>query len=107
MNAHNYHPSCGCYSCGHAEEARESDEELANSYKDDLRKLPRLLEEVVLSDEDNARAAAALAGDDAIEFARIWREARDWYVDEIVEAKAEEVGLGLAEAAERMLRVFS
>ena len=107
MSAHNYHSGCGCYSCCRIEEAHERDEELADQYKDDLRKLPRLLEEVVLSDEDNARAAAALAGDDAIEFARIWREARDWYVDDIVEAKAEEVGLGLAEAAERMLRVFS
>ena len=104
---HPYSHHCGCAKCCSIELAHERDEELAEAYKGDLRKLPRLLEEVALSDEKMALAAAALANDDAIEFARIWREARDQYVDELVEGKAEEVGLGMAEAAQRLCKVFA
>ena len=102
-----YHPQCGCAQCCAHEDALERDEQLAEVYKEDLRKLPGLLEEVTLSDEENAAAAAALAGDDAPEFARIWREARDRYVDELVENRADETGAGLAETAQRLCKVYS
>ena len=104
---HAYHPQCGCAQCCAHEEARERDEQLAEFYKDDLRKLPAILEEVALSDEENAAAAAALAGGDAHEFIRIWREARDRYVDELVETRADETGAGLAETAKRLCGVHS
>ena len=81
---------------------------LAEKSRAALARLPGLLVEVSLSDEQLAAAAAALDSGDAIEFARIWREARDTYVDELIEGRIEDQPwLDETAAADQLRGIYS
>lgn len=76
-----------------------------------LRELPTVLGEVCLEDGLAVRAAAALslgtpAGD--AQFAAVFREARDAYVDQLVELRQlPDDDMSECEAAERLVAVYS
>lgn len=105
--SHLYNRMCGCSQCSAYEDAEARDQELADMLKSDLRKLPTLLAEVVLNDEEQRAATAAMYNDDAIEFARVWKAARDRFIDELVNQRADESGIDQAEAVRRLCRVYA
>lgn len=63
----------------------ELDEELAEMEIAKLALLPDLIAEVVFSDDEAAAISSALSDDDLAEVGRIFKVARDRYVEELVE----------------------
>lgn len=80
--------------------------------RDSLSAMPRLVAEVVLSDDQQLWAALALSLSDVSaeareRFAAIWRAARDAYIAELVEKKRRENGLTELEALQRLQEVYA
>ena len=89
-------------------EAADHRQEMADSTIATLRELPKLLGEVALDEAQARRAALALSKGDAIEFTRIFTEARDTYADELIEqTRNEHPWMGECEAAERLCVVYA
>ena len=76
-----------------------------------LSALPKVLAEVALDDEQAVRAAAALdmgTPEGCIEFAHIFRGARDAYVSHLIEqCQNERPWMGECEAAEHLQQVYA
>lgn len=92
-------------------EQAERDDEAATAALDLIRNHPAILRETWLDDDELAAAGAALApetpeGD--IEFVRIWRGARDRYIEELIETEMLEHGhADRRRAAENLARIYA
>ena len=106
MSAHNYHPHCGCASCGEVEEAGERDDELRDSYLTALTACPDFIAEVPLNPEECTAAAKAINDGDLLELGRVFLAAIEREASECIAVKAEECGITPGEAAERLVRIY-
>lgn len=106
MSAHNYHPHCGCVSCGEVEEAGERDAELRVTYLTALTGCPDFISEVPMNSEECAAAAAAITAGDVAELGRIFLRAAEREASEHIVIKSEECGITPGEAAERLVRIY-
>lgn len=106
MSAHNYHPHCGCASCGEVEEAGERDDDLRVTYLTALTGCPDFLSEVPPNGEECAAMAAAINAGDMAELGRIYLRAAEREASECIAAKAEECGITPGEAAERLYSIY-
>ena len=104
--SHNYHPHCGCYSCGLQEEASERDDELRVTYMGELVCCPDFIAEVPMNPEECKAAAAAINAGDMAELGRIFLRAAEREADEHIVIKSEECGITPGEAAERLVRIY-
>ena len=104
--AHNFHPHCGCYSCGLQEEAGERDEELRVTYLTDLICCPDFIAEVPLNREECIAAAKAVNDGDLTELGRLFLAAIEREASECIAVKAEECGITPGEAAERLYGIY-
>lgn len=106
MSAHNYHPHCGCASCGEVEEAGERDDEQRDSYLSDLTCCPDFISEVPLNPEECIAAAKAVNDGDLLELGRLFLAAIEREASECIAVKAEECGITPGEAAERLYGIY-
>ena len=104
--SHNYHPHCGCYSCGLQEEARESDDELRVTYMGELVCCPDFIADVPLNPEECIAAARAVNVGDMTDLGRLFLAAIEREASECIAVKAEECGITPGEAAERLVRIY-
>ncbi len=104
--AHNYHPHCGCYSCGLQEEAGERDDELRVTHLGELVCCPDFIAEVPMNGEECAAAAAAINAGDMAELGRIFLRAAEREASEHIAIKAEECGITPGEATERLVAIY-
>lgn len=106
MSAHNYHPHCGCVSCGEVEEAGERDAELRVTYLTALTGCPDFISEVPMNSEECAAAAAAITAGDMDRLGHIFLRAAEREASECIAVKAEECGITPGEAAERLYGIY-
>lgn len=104
--AHNFHPHCGCYSCGLQEEAGERDDELRVTYLTALTACPDFIAEVPMNGEECTAAAAAINTGDMAELGRIFLRAAEREASERIEIKSDECGITQGEAAERLVAIY-
>lgn len=104
--SHNYHPHCGCASCGEVEEAGERDDELRDSYLSDMTCCPDFIAEVPLNPEECIAAAKAVNDGDLLELGRLFLAAIEREASECIAVKAEECGITPGEAAERLYGIY-
>lgn len=104
--AHNYHPHCGCASCGGVEEAGERDDELRATHLTALTCCPDFLGEVPMNPEECTAAAAAINAGDMAELGRIFLRAAEREASEHIAIKSEECGITPGEAAERLVAIY-
>ena len=106
MSAHNYHPHCGCASCGEVEEAGERDDELRVTYLTALTGCPDFITEVPLNPEECIAAAKAVNDGDLLELGRVFLAAIEREASECIAVKAGECGITPGEAAERLYGIY-
>lgn len=104
--SHNYHPHCGCYSCGLQEEARERDDDLRATYLYALTACPDFIAEVPLNSEECTAAARAVKVGDMTDLGRLFLAAIEREASECIAVKAEECGITPGEAAERLYGIY-
>ncbi|MGV1119184.1 hypothetical protein [Xanthomonas translucens] len=101
---HNYHPHCGCATCGRQEQADERAEALAL----DLHASGAVLGEAMgeLTDDQLALMAGHLAAGNDAGLAEILRRAVADYVQSEIERRTDESGGTRLEAVQRMVEVY-
>lgn len=104
--AHNYHPHCGCASCGEVEEAGERDDELRATYLSALTACPDFIAKVPLNPEECIAAARAVKVGDMTDLGRLFLAAIEREASECIAVKAEECGITPGEAAERLFAIY-
>lgn len=106
MSGHNFHPHCGCYSCGLQEEAAERDDEMRATYMTALTACPDFIAEVPLNSEECIAAARAVKVGDMADLGRLFLAAIEREASECIAVKAEECGITPGEAAERLYGIY-
>lgn len=104
--AHNYHPHCGCASCGEVEEAGERDDELRATYLTALTGCPDFITEVPLTPGECLAAARAVNVGDMADLGRLFLAAIEREASECIAVKAKECGITPGEAAERLYGIY-
>lgn len=102
--SHNYHPQCGCYSCGRQESADDRLDEAAKALHANASILSEAMGE--LTSEQLAAMAIHLGAGDDIEFAAVMRRAIQDYVTEQIEIRMDQSSYSRAEAVAQMLKVY-
>lgn len=106
--AHNYHSSCGCYSCGKIEEAAERASELAQPYIAALNANGSALSESMgeLTDDELREMAANLAAGNDAAFAAAMRSRVKSYITDKVASRMDDLGYDMYEAASSLAEVY-
>lgn len=108
--SHNYHPMCGCYSCGKQELAAEREDELCEQLRDDLMALPSYIadfDELAVDDEAAAKVATAVKDGDLAEVGRIFVTVLQRRADQDIEERADQQRIPKSEAAEQLINIHS